>query len=67
MAGTKLGGQAATATNKRKYGEDFYIRQGQKGGSVSRRETRAFTTDRELARTAGAKGGTISRRRPKSE
>lgn len=67
MAGTIEGGKKAKATNKRKYGEDFYARIGQKGGSVQRRESRPFFVDRELAESAGRKGGQISRRRPKSE
>ena len=32
MAGTKSGGKAAAATNKSKYGADFYARIGAKGG-----------------------------------
>ena len=32
MAGTKSGGQKAAETNKRKYGDGFYARIGQKGG-----------------------------------
>ena len=37
MAGTKAGGMAAAATNKKKYGSDFYAKIGAKGGRVSRR------------------------------
>ena len=37
MAGTVLGGKAAAATNKAKYGKDFYAKIGAKGGRVSRR------------------------------
>ena len=37
MAGTKAGGAKAAATNKAKYGKDFYSRIGQKGGRISRR------------------------------
>ena len=32
MSGTKTGGQKAAATNKKKYGPDFYARIGFKGG-----------------------------------
>ena len=32
MAGTKAGGAKAAATNREKYGKDFYSRIGQKGG-----------------------------------
>lgn len=60
MAGTKAGGQAAAATNKRKYGDDFYGRIGAKGGKLGK--TGGFFANRELAREAGAKGGRISRR-----
>lgn len=63
MAGTKIGGQKAAATNKAKYGEDFYKVQGAKGGKIGK--TGGFYADRELARSAGAKGGTISRRTKK--
>lgn len=60
MAGTKAGGKAAAATNKAKYGEDFYGRIGAKGGKLGR--TGGFFANRELAREAGRKGGRISRR-----
>jgi general stress protein YciG len=60
MAGTKAGGIAAAATNKRKYGDDFYGKIGAKGGKVGR--TGGFFANRELASAAGAKGGRISRR-----
>jgi uncharacterized protein len=63
MAGTKAGGQAAAATNKNKYGEDFYAKIGAKGGKLGR--TGGFYANRELARLAGAKGGRISRRTKK--
>ena len=60
MAGTKSGGKAAAATNKSKYGADFYARIGAKGGKKG--HTGGFFANRELARIAGAKGGRISRR-----
>jgi len=60
MAGTKDGGKAAAATNKSKYGENFYEVIGAEGGRKGR--TGGFYEDRERARLAGAKGGTISRR-----
>jgi general stress protein YciG len=63
MAGTKAGGQAAAATNKNKYGADFYAKIGAKGGKLGR--TGGFAANRELARLAGAKGGRISRRSKK--
>lgn len=64
MAGTKAGGKAAAATNKKKYGADFYAKIGAAGGVKGR--TGGFYANRELARTAGAKGGSISRRTKKS-
>ena len=64
MAGTKQGGKAAAATNKAKYGSDFYAKIGAKGGKLGR--TGGFYANRELARKAGAVGGRISRRTKKS-
>lgn len=60
MPGTKLGGRKAAATNKAKYGKDFYARIGQMGGKLGR--TGGFYANRELAREAGRRGGRISRR-----
>lgn len=60
MAGTKAGGVKAAATNKAKYGEDFYVRNGRKGGQNG--HTGGFFANRELAREAGRKGGLISKR-----
>jgi len=64
MAGTKTGGQAAAATNRAKYGADFYARIGAMGGKKGK--TGGFYANRELARVAGAKGGRISRRTKKT-
>lgn len=61
MAGTENGGKSAAATNKKKYGEDFYIKIGAKGGRKG--HTGGFHANRELARIAGAKGGRTSRRK----
>lgn len=74
MAGTKAGGQAAAATNKRKYGADFYGRIGAMGGKKGR--TGGFYSSlcdgcefsprqHKKAECAGAKGGRISRRTKK--
>ena len=60
MAGTKTGGKKAAATNKSKYGEDFYKHIGRIGGRRS--TTGGFFANRELAREAGRKGGLRSRR-----
>jgi hypothetical protein len=64
MAGTKNGGQAAAATNKKKYGSDFYARIGAMGGKKG--HTGGFYANRDLAREAGARGGRISRRTKKA-
>lgn len=66
MAGTKAGGQAAAATNKKKYGADFYAKIGAKGGKLGK--TGGFAAGdagRERARVYGAIGGRISRRTKK--
>ncbi len=65
MAGTKAGGKLAAATNKEKYGSDFYAKIGAKGGKLGK--TGGFFANRELARAAGAKGGRISRRTKKTD
>ena len=64
MAGTKAGGMKAAATNKAKFGSDFYAKIGAKGGKNGR--TGGFAANPELARIAGAKGGRISRRGKKA-
>ncbi|MBI2008818.1 hypothetical protein HYS84_00215 [Candidatus Saccharibacteria bacterium] len=60
MAGTHAGGAKAAATNKTKYGKDFYARIGAMGGKMG--HTGGFYANRDLARKAGAIGGRISRR-----
>lgn len=60
MAGTKEGGRKAAATNKAKYGLNFYADIGRKGGRNG--HTGGFAANPELAREAGAKGGRISKR-----
>lgn len=62
MAGTKQGGLKAAATNREKYGKDFYAKIGQKGGRLGC--TGGFAANPALAKIAGAKGGRISRRGP---
>lgn len=63
MAGTKEGGKKAAATNKAKYGAEFYAKIGAAGGKNG--HTGGFFANRELARAAGARGGRISRRTKK--
>jgi hypothetical protein len=60
MAGTKEGGLKAAATNREKFGEDFYKQIGSVGGKLGR--TGGFYGNKELASRAGKIGGTISRR-----
>ena len=62
MVGNRIGGLKAAATNKAKYGNDFYKIQGAKGGKLG--HTGGFAANPELARIAGKKGGTISKRGP---
>ena len=62
MSGNRNGGAKAAATNKKRYGDDFYAKIGAKGGRNG--HTGGFASNRELARIAGAKGGRISRRGP---
>ena len=61
MAGTKAGGQAAAATNKEKYGLDYYSKNGRKGGLAKVPKGFALMTP-DKQREASAKGGSISRR-----
>lgn len=60
MPGNKIGGAKAAATNKKKYGEDFYKRIGSKGGQLG--HTGGFAANPELAKIAGRKGGSRSKR-----
>lgn len=60
MAGTKAGGIKAAATNKEKYGSEFYANIGRKGGQNG--HTGGFAANPELARIAGHIGGKISKR-----
>ena len=60
MAGTKADGLKAAATNKAKYGDDFYKKNGAKGGKNG--HTGGFAANPELAKLAGAKGGRKSKR-----
>lgn len=62
MAGNKAGGLKAAATNKSRYGENWYARIGSMGGKNG--HTGGFYANHELAREAGRKGGKISKRGP---
>lgn len=60
MSGTVIGGKKAAKTNKKRYGKDFYVVNGRKGGQNG--TTGGFYANPELAKIAGAKGGSKSRR-----
>lgn len=59
MAGTKSGGIKTAATNKAKYGSDYYSKIGRRGGKRGR--TGGFAYSPEKAAEAGKKGGRLSR------
>jgi hypothetical protein len=61
MSGTKKGGIQAAATNKERYGKEFYKKIGAKGG-LKTGVKKGFAANPELARQAGKKGGRISKR-----
>ena len=72
MSGTKRGGRKASQTIYNKYGRDFYVSIGQKGGKNSNNGGFASKivgkdglTGQERARAAGAKGGARSKRKKK--
>lgn len=65
MAGTVAGGKQAAATNKQRYGMNFYVVIGGQGGKAS--TTGGFAQNRELAKMAGQRGGRASRRRRPDE
>lgn len=60
MSGTKAGGLKAAATNRKKYGKDFYKINGAKGGRNG--HTGGFASNPALAIVAGKRGGENSRR-----
>lgn len=53
--GTKQGGLKAAATNKDRYGDDFYKRIGAKGGKIGGGKG-GFRNNSELAKRASKKG-----------
>ena len=68
MPGTIEGGRKAAATNKKKYGNEFYANIGRKGGRnghtggfASNKLGRDGLTGAQRAKIAGAKGGHISK------
>ena len=61
MAGTKAGGKKAAATNKSKYGNDWYSKIGSMGGKAHVIKGFALMTPEKHAE-ASRKGGKISKR-----
>lgn len=63
MSGTREGGQAAAATNKLKYGDDFYAIIGARGGSTKTTEPKGFAAMTKQQRSAaGKKGGSANKK-----
>lgn len=62
MGNTRDGGLKTVATNKLRYGDDFYAKIGAKGGRKG--TTGGFYADPELAREAGRRGGYATLRYP---
>lgn len=63
MAGNKAGGKKAAATNKRRYGKDYYQVIGATGGEAHV-PSKGFGSNRELAKKLGRKGG-LSAKKPR--
>lgn len=59
---TKTGGLKVAATIRRKYGDDYWVKLGAKGGIVKVPKGFAIM-DKEKVSAAGRLGGTISRRK----
>ena len=66
MAGTPAGNAKTAATNRERYGDDFYKKIGSKGGKV-KGVAKGFAANPELARAAGAIGNRKSRKRSKNQ
>lgn len=63
MAGNRETGLAATKTMKQKYGDDYFVKLGAKGGSAYKTKPHGFMTmSPEKRSAAGRKGGVISKR-----
>lgn len=65
MSGTAQGGQKTAATNKKRYGKDYYKVIGSLGGKKG--TTGGFYGSQELARLNGKLGGMRSRSHHKGE
>ncbi len=60
MAGTKAGGQKTKATNKAKYGDDFYQNIGKVGGKAKVPKGFALM-DKDRLSAISKKGGSVKR------
>lgn len=63
MSGNRAQGRAAARTIKAKYGEDFYVKLGSKGGQAPHAKRGFQLMDRAKHAEASRRGGTISRPR----
>lgn len=60
MPGTRTGGLKASNTIYSRYGKNFFVEIGRRGGEV--KGEKGFALDLNRASTAGKKGGRVSRR-----
>jgi general stress protein YciG len=75
ISGTQAGGRKAAATNKKRYGENFYQVQGRKGGKISAGgwfsphyvDPVTGKTGHDNAVEAGKKGGAAYRQKKQQE
>lgn len=58
MAGSITGGKQAAETNKKRYGKDYYVKMGAKGGAASKGTGTAMMS-REKVVEMGRKGGLV--------
>lgn len=63
MSGTLEGGKKAAATNKNRYGSDWYAKIGREGGKNGHTGGFASMTPEKI-KAAGRKGGLTSSRKP---
>lgn len=63
MSGTKEGGKRASATNRAKFGSDYYREIGSLGGKKKNPNKGFGSMDKEKVKAAGKLGGSISKPR----
>ena len=64
MAGTKAGGKAAAATNKAKYGADFYAKIGANGGKKATPVASTLTANWPASPAPAVAGLAVAPRKP---